>query len=89
MANITLRLLCEGRPRDDEPGDTAITAGQIVMSATWVNRIKSRVDVRKRHQGDDQVSDNTKRCCRNDQHHDVDAGQRDHMTMSPVWAPAG
>ena len=73
MANITARLLCEGRPRDDEPGDTAITTGQIVMSATWVNRIKSRVDVRKRHQGDDQVSDNTKRRCRNDQHHDVDA----------------
>ena len=73
MANITMRLLCEGRPRDDEPGDTAITAGQIVMSATCVNRIKSRVDVRKRHQDGNQVSDNTKRHGRNGQHHDVDA----------------
>ena len=73
MASITAWLLCEGRPRDDEPGDTAITTGQIVMSATWVNRIKSRVDVHKRHQDGDQVSDNTKRRCRNDQHHDVDA----------------
>ncbi len=73
MANITVRLLCEGRPHDDEPGDTAISAGQIVISATRIERIKSRVDVRKRHQGDDQVSDNTKRRCRNDQHHDVTA----------------
>ncbi len=38
MANITARLLCEGRPRDDEPGDTAISAGQIVMSATRIER---------------------------------------------------
>ena len=28
MANITLQLLCEWRPRDDEPCDTAIIAGQ-------------------------------------------------------------
>ena len=38
MANIMAWLLCEGRPRDDEPGDTAISAGQIVMSATRIER---------------------------------------------------
>ncbi|QNI55927.1 hypothetical protein SynBIOSE41_03454 [Synechococcus sp. BIOS-E4-1] len=36
-----------------------------------MNRIKSQVDVRKRHQDGNHVSDNTKRHCRNDQHHDV------------------
>ncbi|QNI59838.1 hypothetical protein SynBIOSU31_02984 [Synechococcus sp. BIOS-U3-1] len=28
LANIAERLLCEGRPCDDEPSDTSITAGQ-------------------------------------------------------------
>ena len=41
------------------------------MSATCVNRIKSRVDVRKQRQEGNQVNDNTKRRCRNDQHQDV------------------